>query len=760
MNDQVAAARPPSSRIPDFFKLSVTQRTQALAALGHLSDEDLALLADAGLGVGRADGMIENVIGVFGLPLGLGLNFLINGVDRVVPLVVEEPSIVAGLSSAARIARLSGGFTAEASDPLLIGQVQVVEIPDIEKARAQLAGHTREIIALANSLHPKMLARGGGAREVEIHQHTTDSGDMLVVHLIVDTREAMGANLVNTMCEGVASLIESITGGRVFLRILSNLADRALVRAHALISEKNLEGKGYSGAEVRDGIILSNDLALTDPYRATTHNKGIMNGVDAIAIATGNDWRAIEAAAHAYAARDGRYRALTRWQKTPEGDLAGELCMPMKVGTIGGSLESNPTIKLCHRLLGSPNARVLAEIMGVVGLAQNFAALRALSTVGIQQGHMTLHARSVALSAGVPTEHFDQVVDELIESDEIKVWKAQEILTSLKAKAPVRAAAGQGSGALEGAHQEPRSHACGKIVLMGEHAVVYGRHALAAPIPLAVEARIKDTAHGTQLLIPRWNIEQRVPSQGEHPQGTIGILALVLRQLRLESRPMIIEVFPSVPKAMGLGGSAALAVAVIRALDQHFSLGLEDTRINELAFECETAAHGKPSGIDNTVATYGQTLLFKTQDGLPQYSQITPAVPIPLVIGMSGRESLTARMVSGVASARDRNLAAFERVFDQMELLTMSAVSAVTHGDFASLGDSMNLCHGLLNGLQVSSPEIERMVHSARKAGALGAKVTGGGGGGSMIALAPGRQDEVSSALEQLGYETLSLDIA
>ncbi len=756
---QITAKHRPSSRIPDFFKLSVAERTRTLKALGHLDDEDAAILSDAGLHLGRADGMIENVIGVFGLPLGLGLNFLINGTDYVVPLVVEEPSIVAGLSSAARMARLSGGFTARASDPLLIGQVQVVEMSDIEQAQLKLNERKDEVIALANSLHPKMVARGGGARDIEFHRHNTSSGEMLVVHLIVDTREAMGANLVNTMCEGIASLVESITEGRVFLRILSNLADRALVTASTVISEKNLEGKGYSGAQVRDGVILANDLAIADPYRATTHNKGIMNGVDAVAIATGNDWRSIEAAAHAFAARTGRYQALTQWRKTSDGHLAGELCMPMKVGTVGGSLESNPLTRLNHRLLGSPDARSLAEIMGAVGLAQNFAAIRALSTVGIQQGHMTLHARSVAMSAGVPPEHFDQVVDELIESEQIKVWKAEELLGSLQQKPAKKRAAKVKDAARKAAAQEPRSHANGKIVLMGEHAVVYGRHALASPVPLAVEARVKDSESGVQLLIPRWNIEQRVPSLEEHPQGTIGILALVLRQLRLESRPMIIEVFPAVPKAMGLGGSAALAVAVIRALDRHFSLGLNDARVNELAFECETAAHGRPSGIDNTVATYGQTLLFQSKDGVPQYSEIKPAEPVPLVVGISGRESLTARMLSEVALAREKSPAAFERMFDQMESLTLSAVSALTSGDFESLGASMNLCHGLLNGLQVSSPEIERMVHVSRKAGALGAKVTGGGGGGSMIALAPDRQSQVTNALEQLGYDTFRLDI-
>jgi len=309
--------------------MSVAERLTALRERGLLSEEDLEILAsgDHTLRLATADRMIENVVGVLGLPVGLGLNFLINGRDYVVPLCVEEPSIVAGLSGAARTARLSGGFKASATDPILIGQVQVVDMGDPLAAMDALRTHKDEILGLANSLHPKMLARGGGARDIEIFRHHApeDGREMVVLHLLVDTRDAMGANLVNTMCEGVASLVESLTSGKVFLRILSNLTDRALARAEITIPEANLAGKGYSGAEVRDGIILANDLATVDPYRAATHNKGVMNGVDAVALATGNDWRAIEAAAHAYAARSGRYSALTRWRKNSRGDLIGEI---------------------------------------------------------------------------------------------------------------------------------------------------------------------------------------------------------------------------------------------------------------------------------------------------------------------------------------------------------------------------------------------------------------------------------------------------
>ena len=295
------------SRIPEFYKLSVSDRVRLMRERGWLTREDYQALVSGEhtLKVLNADKMIENVVGVMGLPVGLGLNFLINGQDYVVPLVVEEPSIVAALSSAAKVVRGAGGFTSEAGEQLLIGQVQVVDIKQVARARATLLQRKQQVLDLANSLHPQMVARGGGAKELEVHTHALPNGrgDMLAVHLLVDTRDAMGANLVNTMCEGVASLIESISGGKVFLRILSNLTDRALVRAKAVIPLEQLAGKGYTGEQVRDGIILANDFAVVDPYRAATQNKGVMNGVDAVAIATGNDWRAIEAAAHAYAAR-------------------------------------------------------------------------------------------------------------------------------------------------------------------------------------------------------------------------------------------------------------------------------------------------------------------------------------------------------------------------------------------------------------------------------------------------------------------------
>ena len=339
-------------RIPDFYKLSVEERVRVVHERGLINSTDFRALATGKhtLELDAADKMIENVVGVMGLPLGLGMNLLVNDKQYVVPMVVEEPSVVAALGSACKLIRANGGFRAEATDPILIGQIQVVNLPDIERAKRRLRDRRREIVNLANSFHPNMVARGGGARDIELFVYPLPSRgqQMLVVHLLVDTRDAMGANLVNGMCEGVAPLIETITGGEVFLRILSNLTDRSLARAHCKIPVDKLAGKGYSGEQARDGIIVAADFARVDPYRAATHNKGIMNGIDPIAIATGNDWRAIEAGAHAYAARGGRYSSLTDWWADEEGNLCGRIELPIKVGIVGAPLESNPKIGRAH----------------------------------------------------------------------------------------------------------------------------------------------------------------------------------------------------------------------------------------------------------------------------------------------------------------------------------------------------------------------------------------------------------------------------
>lgn len=746
---------PKLSRIPDFYKLSVPQRVRAVHDRGLIGEDDyLALVrGDHTLKVKTADKMIENVIGVMGLPVGLGLNFLINDKEYVVPLVVEEPSIVAALSAAAKIVRRNGGFTTSSTEPILIGQVQVVGVKHMAKARADLQQRKQEILNLANSLHPKMVARGGGAKDIEVHTHPAPSGggDMLVVHLLVDTCDAMGANLVNTMCEGVAALVETITGGKVFLRILSNLTDRALVSAECVIPSAHLAGKGFSGEQVRDGIIIAAEFAVVDPYRAATHNKGIMNGIDAVALATGNDWRAIEAAAHAHAARGGHYSSLSRWSKNENGDLVGWMEIPLKVGTVGGPLQSNPTVALNHRLLKAKSARELAEVMGAVGLAQNFAALRALATEGIQHGHMTLHARSVATAAGASAEIFDTVVERLIESGEIKIWRAREIIAEVH---------GQSISSKSSKRSKTQflSAGHGKIILLGEHAVVYGRHAIAAPVPLAIQAQIEDIDSGIELMIPRWGVEQSLHPEAKDPQSFDQPLATILEKLELTTRAMRITVFANVPRAMGLGGSAAVAVSIIRAMDQHFRLNLSDEEVNSLAFECEKVAHGTPSGIDNTLATYGGMLLYRRGEP-PLVETVKPKTPIKIVVGMSGIESLTAKMVAGVRKAWKRNNRLYEQIFDGIDRLVLEAVKAIHQNDMEHLGDLMNVCQGQLNSLQVSSWEIEEMIQLARLNGALGAKLTGGGGGGSIIALCPDNASDVADAIEASGYQAMEVAI-
>ncbi|MEM6640064.1 MAG: hydroxymethylglutaryl-CoA reductase, degradative [Pseudomonadota bacterium] len=741
------------SRFPGFYRMSVDERVAAMRERGLINDGDFAALSrgDHTLNLSGADKMIENVIGVMGLPVGLGLNFLINGRDYVVPVVVEEPSIVAALSSAAKLARASGGFEAESTDPILIGQVQLVDVPKPGRAKARLLERKNELLNIANSLHPNMVARGGGAVDIEVLQHTTGSavGDLLVVHLLVNTCDAMGANLVNTMCEGVAPLVEEITGGKVFLRILSNLTDRAMVRARCAIRVEQLAGKKFDGEAVRDGIVVASEFARVDPYRAATHNKGVMNGIDAVALATGNDWRAIEAGAHAYAARGHGYTSLTRWSVDGEGRLVGDIEIPIKVGTVGGPLQSNPTVALNLRLLGVERATELAEVMGAVGLAQNFSALRALATDGIQKGHMTLHARTVAMAAGATPDIFDTVVERLIESQEIKVWKARDLVSEARKQAdsvePERPVTG------------PLGNGHGKVIVLGEHAVVYGRHAIAAPVPMAIQARVRETTvNGVVISIARWDVRYTLTRDPGKQRGFEKPAAMILDRLGLADRDLSIEVFPGLPRAMGLGGSAALAVAIIRALDDKFNLGLDDHAVNQLAFDSEKMAHGTPSGVDNTVATYGQTLLFRKDDP-PHVEPIELDAPLPLVIGMTGVESLTAKTVATVREAWQRHPKQYERLFDEIDTVTLQGRDAMLNADWAQLGEMMNICQGLLNALQVSCWELEEMVQIARRHGALGAKLTGGGGGGSMIALCPENAKGVMQAMQDAGYQAMEV---
>lgn len=421
---------PIDSRLPNFRSLSPRQRLDHLQQLLGLSAADADLLRGSGaLPLEIADGMIENVIGTFELPYAVASNFQVNGRDVLIPLVVEEPSVVAAASFMAKLTRHAGGFQTSSSAPLMRAQVQIVGITDPFNARLSLLRHKDEIIAQANSKDQLLIKLGGGCRDIEVHTFADNPrGPMLVAHLIVDVRDAMGANTVNTMAEAVAPLMERLTGGKVRLRILSNLADLRLSRAQLRIAPEHLATAAYSGEEVIEGIIDAYTFAVIDPYRAATHNKGIMNGIDPLVVATGNDWRAVEAGAHAYACRNGHYGSLTTWEKDGAGHLVGTLEMPMPLGLVGGATKTHPLAQLSLRILGVKTAQELGEIAVAVGLAQNLGALRALATEGIQRGHMALHARNVALSAGARGEELDWLVKRMVESHDVRADRAAELL--------------------------------------------------------------------------------------------------------------------------------------------------------------------------------------------------------------------------------------------------------------------------------------------------------------------------------------------
>jgi hydroxymethylglutaryl-CoA reductase len=423
-----------SSRISGFYKLSLEERKRVLSEAGSLpSGTWEAYTTHGGLSLDQAEHMIENVIGLYSLPLGVALNFLINGREFLVPMAIEEPSVVAGASFMAKLAREGGGFQAQATRSEMIGQIQVLRVPDPPEAQRKIFQAKEELLRQANLVDPILVRLGGGAKDVDVRiLEETPVGTMLVVHLIIDARDAMGANAVNTAAEQISPLIEELTGGEVRLRILSNLADRRLATARCRIPQKALQFSNFSGEEVRDRIIEAWAFAAADPYRAATHNKGIMNGVDAVLIATGNDWRAVEAGAHAYASREGRYTSLSKWWASEDGGLAGELKMPLAVGTVGGATRVHPAAKASLELLRVEGASELAEVIVSVGLAQNLAALRALATEGIQRGHMSLHARQIAIQAGAEGEAIAYVAERLVSDGIIRLDRAQMIFSQWK----------------------------------------------------------------------------------------------------------------------------------------------------------------------------------------------------------------------------------------------------------------------------------------------------------------------------------------
>ena len=415
-----------SSKVSGFYKMPVKKRIEFVKEFSDLTEEDVSIFSSS-LDIETADRMVENVLGNFELPLGLAVNFVINDKDYIIPMVTEESSVIAAASNAAKIARIKGGFTTECSSPLMIGQLQLLHIDNVADAAQNIMNHKKEILQIANDQDKILVDLGGGAKDLEVRILDSPLGKMIITHLIVDVRDAMGANAVNTMCEALAPILEEISGGKIRLKILSNLADRRLVKAKAIFDKDKMGGE-----KVVDAFIESYTLASIDPYRAATHNKGIMNGIDSVIIATGNDFRAIEAGAHAYAARDGRYTSLTSYHKDDNGDLAGEIELPLAIGIVGGAANIHPKAKLCRKILGINTAQTLAEVVASLGLAQNFAAVFALSTVGIQKGHMSLHAKNIAVMAGAKAGEIDKVSEQMIKENKIKLDRAKEILAEIR----------------------------------------------------------------------------------------------------------------------------------------------------------------------------------------------------------------------------------------------------------------------------------------------------------------------------------------
>ncbi len=417
-----------SSRIPGFYNLSIEERAKMVKEFANLSDEEMKILMDGHLDINLANRMIENVVGMMELPFGIATNFLINGKDYLIPMAIEEPSVVAAASHAAKLARPGGGFFTSSTDPIMISQIQVVNLKNPYFAKMQVLEQKEELIRIANEQDPVLVKVGGGCRDITARVLDSNMGPMLVIHLHVDVRDAMGANAVNTMAEALAPYIEDITGGKVYLRIISNLAIYRLARARA-IWKKDVIGK-----ETVKGVLYAYEFARIDPFRAATHNKGIMNGIDAVLIATSNDWRAVEAGTHAYAAINGQYASLSHYEMNENGDLVGSIELPLAVGIIGGATSTHPKAKIARKILGIKTAKEFSEILAAVGLAQNFAALRALATEGIQRGHMELHARNIAVMAGAKGDEIDKVAEILVKEKKVRVDRAEEVLREIREK--------------------------------------------------------------------------------------------------------------------------------------------------------------------------------------------------------------------------------------------------------------------------------------------------------------------------------------
>ena len=719
-----------SSRIPGFYRLSVEQRLALLARDCGLTEQEIGLLrSGTALKVDQAVNMVENAIGVLGLPLGIVPNYLVDGREYLIPMAIEEASVIAAASKAGRLIHQAGGFTTVVDKPVMIGQVQVVHTENAETARSRIQSDRAEILRQANDSIPRMVARGGGAIDLEVRvmDGGPDVNEMVIVNILFDVRDAMGANTINHACEAVAPHIGRLTGGRVNLKIVSNLADRRLARAEFRLPFEKLADGRLSGREVAQRLVEASRFAWADPYRAATHNKGIFNGLCAAALSLGQDWRAIEAGAHAYAAHDGQYRSLATFE-IEDRKLVGSIELPLQVGLVGGAVDAHPGFKILHKVSGINSSRDLSGVLASVGLGQCFAACLALCTDGIQKGHMALHARSVALSVGVPADQVDRVAGEMIRRGQVRAAVAESILSEA-----------DGYRGRPGYGQEPlaEAFASGKVVLFGEHAVVYNQPGITTTIQPGLRVRILPDPDGPRFLTPHFQEVFPVPSG--NPDFSVFSKAAVaaMKRYGVDKDPIAIDIESELVPGMGLGSSAAFSVALCKALRQykHIESGRQwhNGLFNDVQ-DLESFFHGNPSGIDAATILSGGVLWFRKgpqREIVPMRlsSQVCGIVCV-VEPGASTRE-----LVEKVRLRRDKDPDGIEAIMREIGEITVDAGIALGAGDLAEAGSMMFRNHDLLVKLGVSTPGLDAAVHLLLDRGVLGAKLTGSGGGGAVVAL-------------------------
>lgn len=721
----------PTSRIPGFYLLSVEQRLSRLRQDYGLTEEELAIFRHgSAIRAENAVNMIENAIGSVGVPLGLASNFLINGRDYLIPMATEEPSVVAAASRAARLIRIGGGFAARADRSIMIGQVQLVNVKNVENAINSVHDKKREIMQMVDGLLPRMRERGGGVVDIEtrVIGDSRTVAPMLIVHVLVDVCDAMGANVVNGVCERIAPLLEQITGGRANMKILSNLADRRLARAEFAIPQHILAQDDLSGSVIADRLGQASHWARLDPYRATTHNKGILNGIASVALALGLDWRAIEAGAHAYAARDGACRGLSEFT-AKDGILHGSIELPMSVGWTGGASCLRPDVQALKKILNIGSARELSAVLAAVGLAQNLAACLALCTEGIQRGHMALHARSVAASAGIPGAAVDKVASIMIASRRVHVDAANDIYDRMQ-ELPNQV--NQTDDILA------RDFAPGKVILFGEHAVVYGYPSIVTALNQGTRVEIRRDKDGPRLLHPRLRACGMPFNDDRDYQSFSRAAHLALKAYNLQNEPMEIMVESDLVAGVGLGSSAAFSVALCRAFatisktDHHKS----GTDLTDMIHRLETVFHSNPSGADAAAILAQSAVWFQkgSQNTLTPVASSKECFGLVCVVDKPMR---TAEMVVRIEDARRKDPAFVDGIFDDIGDVAVDAALALRDGQTERLGQLMVRNHELLARLDLSTPRLDRAVAVLLDMGAAGAKLTGAGGGGAVVMILP-----------------------